>query len=127
MAAYSNPLIADNGLAAVKANCNKMVLCSQQPTSFTEANSTYALASVAMAPADFTLANGDTTGGRKVTSAAKTGIVPAVSGTANHACWIDTVNSVLYYAQPLATAIALTAGQGTVDISAFKDEIRAVA
>ena len=60
--------VLDAALAEV-ATANIMTLCSQEPTTRTEAVTTYALADVAMTPGDgndYTIADGDTNG-RKVT------------------------------------------------------------
>lgn len=127
MAKYLNPNIIDVALANIKANGNKQVLCSTQPTTYNEANATYALGSVAMASADYTLANGDTSG-RKIVVAAKTnsGGSPAsvaTSGTVTHVAIIDTVNSVLMLVTTV-TSTAVAAG-GTCDIATWKDEIQA--
>ena len=65
------------------ATATRMIACSAQPTTYTEANATYALADVTMSSGDFTKANGDTSG-RKVTMAAKTGVLIDTTGTATH-------------------------------------------
>ena len=78
--------------AYYQANCDKLVLCSREPTTFTEANTTYFLAGVALASGDFTLADG-ATNGRKVTTAAKSGVSVTNTGKATHAALLDTVNS----------------------------------
>jgi hypothetical protein len=100
-------------------HCDKMVLCSQEPLTFVEANSTYFLAGVAMAAGDQALADGDTSG-RKVTTAAKSGVPVTNTGTSNHCALLDTVNSKLLRVTT-HTAQALTAGN-TVDIGAYKEE-----
>ncbi len=124
MGKYINPAVLDLALGDIRSSCNKMVVCSQQPLTFAEANATYALASVAMAPADFTLANGDTSG-RKVSVAAKAAVPVTVNGTGNHVALVDTATSTLKLVTT-APSTALSAG-GTVDIGAWKDEIQAPA
>lgn len=124
MAKYINPNVIDLALSDIKTNANKMVLCSQQPTSYAEANATYALASVTMASADYTLANGDTSG-RKMTVAAKSAVPVTASGTGNHVALIDTTNSILKFVTTTAST-AVTSGS-TVDIGSWKDEIQAPA
>jgi hypothetical protein len=78
----------------IKNNANRMTLCSQQPATYAEATSTYRLVEQAMVSGDFTISNGDTNG-RKVRTAAKSGITPSASGTANHVALVDTGNSKL--------------------------------
>jgi len=124
MAKYMNPNVIDLALNDIKTNANKLVVCAQQPTTFAEANVTYALGSVAMTSADYTLANGDVSG-RKVTVAAKAAVPVTVSGTATHVALIDTVNSVLKLVT--TTTSTAVAAAGTVDVGSFKDEIQAPA
>ncbi len=105
--------------------CNKMVVCSAEPTTYTEANATYMLANVAMSGTDFTIAAGDGAGTtpRKVTSGAKSGITVSNSGTATHVAWIDSANSILLEVTT-CTSQALTSGN-TVNVPAWKMELGA--
>lgn len=104
---------------------DKMIVCSAQPTTYTEANSTYALADVAMTPnTDFTKANGDSSG-RKVTVAAKSSVTVDTTGTATHVALVITGSSTLVYVTT-CTSQALTAGN-TVSIPAWDVEIADVA
>lgn len=120
MAKSTHDDVLDAALNYIKNNCTRMVLCSAQPTTFTEANATYALADVTMASGDFTLANGDTSG-RKVTVAAKTGVTVDATGTGNHVALLDVTNSKLLYVTT-CTSQAVGAG-GTVDFGTWKAEI----
>lgn len=100
---------------------DKMIVCSAQPTTYTEANATYALADVAMTPnTDFTKANGDSSG-RKVTVAAKSSVTVDTTGTATHVALVITGSSTLVYVTT-CTSQALTAGN-TVNIPAWDVEI----
>jgi hypothetical protein len=112
--------VLDGALNVIKTSCNKMVLCSQEPTTYTQANATYALADVAMASGDFTIADGDTSG-RKVTVAAKSAVPVDASGTSNHVALVDTTGSRLLYVTT-HTGQALTSGN-TVNIGAWDAEI----
>lgn len=96
MPQFSHDDIMDAALNLIKNNCDKMVACSAYPTSYTEANATYALSDVTMGSTDFTLANGDTSG-RKLTVASKSGVAVDADGTATHVALLDTVNSRLLY------------------------------
>lgn len=100
--------VLDGALNVIKNNADKMVLCSQQPLTFTEANTTYALADVAMVSGDYTLAAGDVSG-RKATVAAKATVPVDANGTGNHVALVDTVNSKLLYVTT-CTAQAVAAG-----------------
>ena len=96
-----------------------MTACSAEPTTRTEAVTTYALADAAMTPnTDYTKANGDTSG-RKVTVAAKSTITVDSSGTATHIALCDGSN-LLYVTT--CTSQALTSGN-TVNFPAWDVEI----
>lgn len=112
--------VLDGALNIIKNNCTRMVACSTQPTSFTEANATYALADVTMASGDFTLANGDISG-RKVTVAANTGVTVDAAGTVTHVALLDVANSKLLYVTT-TTSQGVSSG-GTVDFGAWKVEL----
>jgi len=101
--------VLDAALNDIRNNCNLMTACAGQPLSFAEANTAGAkyLAGVAMAPTDFTVGNG-VTSGRKAAVASKSGITVTNTGTGDHIALLDTVNNVLLYVTT-ATAMALTA------------------
>jgi hypothetical protein len=104
------------------ATATKQVACSAQPTTFTEANSTYALADVTLDSGDFTKANGDTSG-RKVTVGAQNGVLIDASGTATHIALVRTADSTLLYVTT-CTSQALTAnGSNTVNMPAWDIEV----
>lgn len=112
--------VLDGALNVIKTNCTRQVLCSAQPTTYTEGNATYALADVTMASGDFTAANGDTSG-RKLTVAAKTGVTVDASGTGTHIALLDVANTKLLYVT--TTASTAVAAAGTVDMGSWKIEI----
>ncbi len=93
-------------------------VCSAEPTTFTEAVTTFNLASDTVG--SYTKANGDVSG-RKNTQAGTTGSSITATGTGNHVAITTTTGSVLELVTT-ATSQALTSG-GTVDIGAFAHEI----
>jgi hypothetical protein len=96
-----------------------MTVCAGQPTTRTEAITTFKLADVAMTPnTDYTKANGDTSG-RKCTVAAKSAVPVDTSGTADHVALCDATR-LLYVTT--CTSQVLTSGN-TVNIPAWKGEI----
>ena len=98
------------------------VVCSAQPTTYTEAVTTYALADVAMTPnTDYTKADGDTSG-RKVTVAQKTEVTVDTSGTATHVALVSTGDTTLRYVTT-CTSQAVTAGN-TITVPAWDIELR---
>lgn len=101
---------------------NAMVACSAEPTTYAQANASLALADVTMAPGDFANANGDVSG-RKLTIAAKSGVLIDATGTATHIALINRTTSELLYVTT-CTSQALTAnGSNTVSFPAWKIEI----
>lgn len=115
----------DNGADAALeywTDANKLVLCSAEPTTFTEANATYALADVAVDSGDFTKANGDTSG-RKVTMAAQTGILIDISGTITHAALVKTSDSTLRYVFTTGSQAVTANGSNTCNTNAVDIEI----
>src|SRR5574343_526404 len=121
MGKYSNDAVMDAGLDVI-ATGTRQLACSAQPTTYTEANSTYALADVTVSSGDFTKANGDTSG-RKVTVAAKSGVLIDTSGTATHVALVRVSDTTLLYVTT-CTSQALTAnGSNTVNFPAWDAEI----
>jgi hypothetical protein len=96
-----------------------MCVCSTQPTTYTEAYTTYMLARTAMTGGDFTKA--DDTSGRKVTMTAKSAVSITNSGTAAHIALVASGGTTLRYVTT-CTSQALTAS-GTVDVPAWKINI----
>lgn len=108
-----------DGAFDVLDQANIMTVCNAEPTTRTQAVTTFALADVAMTVnSDYTKANGDTNG-RKVTVAAKSGVTIDTSGTATHIALCDGTN-LLYVTT--CTSQALTAA-GTVNVPAWDIEI----
>lgn len=123
MAKWTN----DSGLDAALAwfaDCDEINVCSQQPTTYTEAITTYSLADVAVTPGsgngDFTIANGDASG-RKLTVAAQPGVTVDTSGTATHLAGTKSGDTTLRWVTTV-TSQALTASN-TVDVPAVDLEI----
>lgn len=105
-----------DGAFAVLDNANIMTACSAEPTTRTEAVTTFALADVV--PTFTGPANGDTNG-RKLTSDQKTGVTVDTTGTATHVALCDGTN-LLYVTT--CTSQALTSGN-TVTFPAWDVEI----
>lgn len=108
-----------DGAFDVLDQADLMTVCNAEPTTRTEAVTTFKLADVAMTPnTDFTKADGDTSG-RKCTVAAKSGVTVDSSGTATHVALVDATR-LLYVTT--CTSQALTAAN-TVNFPAWKVEI----
>lgn len=109
MAKSAHDDVLDSSLNYVKNNSTRICVCSQEPTTYTQAVTTYKLAIKTITTTDFTgPVNGDTSG-RKVTSIQHTGVTVDISGTATHVALADSVTSKLLYVTT-CTSQALTAG-----------------
>jgi len=94
MAKWCNDLALDAALNYI-AGAERMVACSDQPADFAGV-AAVALSDVAVVPADFTLADG-LTSGRRLTVAAKGGVPVDAPGLVNHVALVDDTNSRLLY------------------------------
>lgn len=93
-------------------------VCSAQPTNYTQAATTYKLATKAITSGNYALADGSVSG-RKNTLTPPTAASIANSGTATH---VAVTSSTTLIAVTTCTSQALTA-LGTVDIGAFALEL----
>jgi hypothetical protein len=104
------------------ATANVMTLCSSEPTTRTEAITTYMLADVTMTTGDgsgdYTIANGDSSG-RKITVTAQAGEAVTNSGTGTYIALCDGSDLLL---KTTCTGIAVL-DSGTVDFPAWDFEI----
>jgi hypothetical protein len=120
MAKRAPTIVLDAGLDVI-STATRQIACSAEPTTYTEATSTFAMAEVTMAGGDFTKAAGDVSG-RKVTMAAKNGVLINTSGTANHVALVRVSDTTLIYVTT-CTSQALTAnGSNTVNFPSWKVE-----
>lgn len=121
MAKAAPDAMLDASLDYVAAS-TRLFVCSTQPTNYTEASSTYALADVTIDSGDFSKANGDTSG-RKLTVAAQNGLLIDASGTALHIALASAADTTLRYVTT-CTSQALTAnGSNTVNVPAWDIEL----
>lgn len=99
-------------------DADKMILCSDEPTTYNEAVTTYALGDVA--PTFDAITNGDVSG-RKRRVQAKSGIDIDYSGVATHVVLVKTADSSLRYVTTSVTQ-AVAAG-GTADAMHWDIEV----
>lgn len=112
--------VLDGALNIIKNNATQISVCATQPTTYTQAITTFMLAiKSTLTGTDFTVANGDTSG-RKVTVAQQATISVTNSGNADHIALCGAA-STLYYVTTCTTQ-ALTAGN-TVTIPTWKVEL----
>lgn len=108
MAAFLNDRVYDNGLSALTSETTQLVICSTQPTTYTEAFTTYKLGTKTSPTVGSPGAGSPN--GRQVTVSAITDGSISASGTANSLALIDTSNSRLLTSQLLSSTQAVTSG-----------------
>lgn len=118
MPGFIDDFYLDKVPAAIKADVTVLVICSANPTTYTEAFTTYKLGTkTSPALSDPQPASPD---GRKVTISAITDGSVSAGGTATHFALLDTTNSRLAVAQALASSQSVTSGNtftlGAIDV-----------
>jgi hypothetical protein len=115
---YLNPRVYDNGLTVLDTEANKILITSQEATTYTEANATYALGN--STSLSIGAPQNRSGGGREVVVAAITDGSVTGTGTASHYAIVDTVGSRLLAAGALTDPQVVTTGNvftlGTVSI-----------
>lgn len=112
-------LLADyclDGLVAKVIEGTRIDICTQEPTTYTEATSTYTKGNKTSVSAG--AASDRTGGGRKTTIPSTTGGNVTGTGTVTHYAWTDPANSRLLGAAALSASQAVTSGN-TFSTSAF--------
>ena len=106
----------DAALQVLTSEVNRLDICSSEPTTYTQATSTYTLGNKTSptvgSPADAS------PNGRKVTVSAITNGTMTGTGTAGYWALVDTSNSRLLAAGPLSATQAVTSGN-TFTLTAF--------
>ncbi len=116
--------VLDAPLKEIADNCDKLILCSTQPTTYTEAVTTYALAAATMTKGDgngdYVIGDGDASG-RKLTVAEQADVDVDATGDGQHLALVDVGNTKLVYVTT-CTLQNVTSGN-TVTFPAFDIEI----
>lgn len=111
--------VLDAALNYIKTNGTRLCLCSAEPTTYTEAITTYKLADVDIISTDYTgPADGDVSG-RKLAVDGQTGVAVDSNGTATHLAIVDVSNTKLLYVTTISSQVVTagnTATLGTWDI-----------
>jgi hypothetical protein len=88
--------VLDSGLNYLDTNCDKIFICSQMPTSFSDATSTSALGNYNWGAGNaFPVSGAKAGGGRQISSFAITNGSVTADGTVVAWAAVDTVNSLL--------------------------------
>lgn len=111
-----NDRVFDNGLTVLDTEANKVLITSQEATTYTEANATYALGNSTSlsigAPAD------RSGGGREVVVASVSDGSVTGTGTATHFALVDTSNTRLLATGSLSASQSVTSGN-TFTLASF--------
>lgn len=103
--------VLDNGLTVLDTEADKITLCSAEPTTYTEANSTYALGAKTFSTGGaFGAPAAGSPNGRKVSSTAITDGTISGTGTATKWAVVDTANSRLLADGDLSASQVVTSG-----------------
>ena len=113
--AYLNDEVFDQGLDYATTNGTRIDICSQEPTTYAEATSTYTLGNKTSATVGATEA-GDVNGRKVVVAAVTDGSVTG-TGTASHYAITDAA-SILVATGSLSASQAVTSGN-TFTLAAF--------
>lgn len=114
MPRYAHTDLLDNGLAYLKANCNKVVLTSQYDSTYTGCNTTYKVAEATLVTGDFAIAGAD--GAARTLTATLTGksggnaLVAVANGANMHIAFLDTTTSKVLYVTEESSDQAITSG-----------------
>lgn len=102
--------IFDNGLSALIADADAIHVCSQEPTTFTAATTTFTLGNSTTMSFGAIQDNPGAAGGRQTVLAAITDGSATASGTGTHFAIVDTVNSRLLVTGNVGSPQAITSG-----------------
>ena len=100
MGVWCNDDMLNTALNWLKNEADKLCLCSQQPTSYAEATSTYCLGSIAIGSANFGEIEDGLVSGRRVLVSV-TDVIPIdVAGAYNHVALVSDISQELLYVVP---------------------------
>lgn len=126
MAKFQDDQMLNVALSAIADNVTLITVCSGQPTTYAAATSAvsgangFEVARTVVSGADFTIADGDSSG-RKVTIGQQTSLTVSATGGANHIALCSQASSRLWYVTT-ATSQNLTSGN-QLTINAWDIEI----
>lgn len=113
---------SDIALTQIKDSCDTMVLCSEQPTSYYEATTTFKLGQVAISSSDFTGPLDGVVSGRRLILAAKQITTPTAAGTGKYLALVDTVSGYVRHVKPCTPVTVILST--VVQLDQYMIEIR---
>ena len=102
------PRIMDYGLVSLDTDCDRVCVCSQEPTTFVEAVQTFTLGfKSTVAGGVFAAPQASPGGGRTVTSVPVINGTITIGGTATHIAFVDSVTLRLLVVAPLSAPVSV--------------------
>jgi len=121
MAKLVNDTVLDQALNYIKNNSTRVCVCASQPTTYSQAITSYKLADKSINSTHFgSPANGDASG-RKIAVNAQSSVSIDSTGSAAHVALVKVASTALLYVTTTTTT-GLTAG-GKVNIGTWSIEI----
>jgi hypothetical protein len=118
MAKWQNDTMLDQSLAWLKTNYDNVYICSSQPTTYSQATSSYKLGTAA-ATITGSPANG-TSSGRKIAVTAKSSIGITSAGKMQHVALVDASPTTLLYVTTIpASSQSSVSASDTVNMAAW--------
>lgn len=114
MSRFAHADVLDNGIAYLKANCNKVVLISQYDTTYVGCSATYKVAEATLVTGDFAIAGA--AGAARTLTATLTGksggnaLMAVANGANMHIAFLDTTTSKVLYVVEESSDQAITSG-----------------
>ena len=102
--------VYDNGLTVLDTEANALHICNEEPATYAAATTTNTLGNKALAAGGIGAPGAGSPNGRQVTVASIADGSVTGNGTASHWAIVDTVNSRLLAAGPLASTQVVTNG-----------------
>lgn len=93
MAKYANDAFMDAALSWIKTNCDALYVCSTQPTTYTEASSTYKLGASTSYTVTGSPASDASPAGRQITIQAASSVAITSAGTMAHIALTGSIAS----------------------------------
>jgi len=118
MAKYAHDSMMDAALSWVKTNTAQVCVCSSQPTTYSEATSTYKLGIASYTITGSPANNGSS--GRQITVQAASSISITSSGNMQHIALVDSSPATLVYVTTIpASSQASVSASDTVNMAAW--------
>jgi len=125
MAKWQNDLMLDAALTYV-CNVDKVIICTSQPTTYSQANSTYKLGIASFTLATSTITSGSSSG-RKLPVVKASSVAITGSGKMQHVALVDAGSTALLYVTTIpASSQASVSASDKVNMAAWSITLKDV-